>query len=140
MRYLILMPASLLAACGEAAPDSDVPAQGALEAGLWTGGERDGLCVAADGSAAIIQYGEGDANCMAQGRIEGEGENLDFVPRGEEQCRIPVLQEGDVLTLGNGDESCAYYCGGGATLRGEGLRRSDGEPGDLRDVEGDPLC
>ena len=141
MRSLILLPAILLVSCGEAAPDDGADSDvAALEAGLWTGGERDGLCVAADGSAAFIQYGDGDANCMAQGAIEGDGEGLTFVPRGDDQCRIPLLQEGDVITIGPAPETCAYYCGGDASLRGEGLRRSTGEASELRDVGGDPLC
>lgn len=141
MRTLILACSALsIAACGNAQTDEERPSQAALEQGLWAGRERDGLCVAADGSAAFIHYGEGDANCMAQGRIEGEGEALDFVPSGDEQCRLPLLREGDVITFGEAPESCAFYCGGGAVVKTEGMRRSDGDPSDLRDIAGDPLC
>lgn len=140
MRILVLSFALLLASCSEVAPDADAPPEGVLETGLWTGGERDGLCVAADGKAAFIRYGESDANCMAQGTIEADGEGMAFVPRGDDECRISLSQDGDVLTLRSGDDSCSYYCGGNASFEGEGFRRSDGDPSELRDVAGDPLC
>lgn len=141
MRTLIaLCSAFSIAACGNASTDQEQLPQAALGPGLWAGGERDGLCVTADGSAAFIQFGEADANCMAQGRIESEDEALDFVPRGDDQCRIPLLREGDVITFGQASQSCAYYCGGEAILKAEGLRLSDGAPGELRDIAGDPLC
>ncbi|NNC47401.1 MAG: hypothetical protein HKO13_03090 [Sphingomonas sp.] len=141
MRISILLLTLFLVACGDAARDADAsPAQGALEAGLWTGSERDGICVANDGKAAFIRFGEGDANCMAQGTIENDGDALVFKPRGDDECRIAILQEGDVLTVERGSESCAYYCGSGASLIGEGLRRSNGDPAELRDIAGDRLC
>lgn len=140
MRIPVLSSALLLVSCSEAAPDADAPPGGALEAGLWTGGERDGLCVAADGKAAFIRYGESNANCMAQGAIEADGEGMAFVPRGDDECRISLSQEGDMLTLRSGDDSCSYYCGGDASFEGEGFRRSDGDPSELRDIAGDRLC
>lgn len=141
MRTLLLLPTLLLVACSEAAPDADAPpAGGAIEAGLWTDGRRDGLCVADDGKAAFIRFGEGDANCMAQGTIERDGDALIFKPRGDEECRLTIQQEGDMLTIDSGNESCAYYCGSGATAGGEALRRSEGDPSELRDIAGDRLC
>lgn len=142
MRHRILAPlaALTLAACAGEGTQEDA-ASFALEAGQWEEGERSGLCVQADGRAAFVLYAEGGTNCMAEGRIgETEEGELGFVPRGDEECRIPIEREGDTLRFGNGGAACAYYCGGEAEYAGRSLTLQDGSDRELLDAGGEAIC
>ncbi len=142
MRILITAAVLLLAACS-AGDGDDISADiatGPLGAGVWTDGERDGLCVGEDGAAALIAYAESGANCMAEGTVErGEG-GMALVPRGDENCRIPFTVDRESVRFGAMPDACTYYCGGDATLNGKSFRRSAASDRSLEDVAGDPLC
>ncbi|WP_265571219.1 hypothetical protein [Sphingomicrobium nitratireducens] len=139
MRLAAMIVLSLaLASCGG---ESEEARTAGLGPGLWTDETRGGLCVDEGGEAAFILYAEtGNANCMAEGRIEVDGEGMTFLPRGDEQCRIPILAEGETLRFGDSGEACAYYCGSDVELGGQTVMRSEARPGTLTDVAGDPLC
>ncbi|MCM8556360.1 hypothetical protein [Sphingomicrobium sediminis] len=142
MRYLVGVAALALTACSGEAPSE--PMEAPIEAGVWIDGAQSGLCIGDGGEAAFILYGdEGEANCMAEGRVNrlaGDGA-LAFVPRGDEQCRIGLHEEGDTITLGSGGSAaCSYYCGGDVTLEDRSLSRSDATDRALVDPAGDSIC
>ena len=141
----IIVAAALLSACGSAGEDDTAtatasPGEG-LGPGLYRFAEKSGLCSASDNSAAFVIYGEKDANCMAQGRIEtADNGDMAFVPRGDDHCRIPIEDRGQSIILGDGGKACAYYCGGEARYAGRELIKKWGEEPDLRDAAGDSIC
>ena len=145
MRAIGLSALLALAACGgsddrDNAPVSTGPGEG-LGPAFYQFADRSGLCAASDNSAALIVYGEDDANCMVEGRIETADDGaMALVPRGDGQCRIPIEDLGQSIRLGDGGDSCAYYCGGGAQYAGRELIKNWDETPDLRDAAGDPLC
>lgn len=147
MRIVPIAAALLaLAACGGGDDASDAPSTAAPGEGLGPAfyelGARSGLCAASDNGAAMIVYADDtDANCMVEGQIvTGEDGALALVPRGDDQCRIPIEDRGQSIRLGDGGEACAYYCGGDVSFAGRELTKNWDETPDLRDAAGDPLC
>lgn len=134
--YLLALPLFLAACASEPASEQD---DAGLADGIWLAGERSGFCSAED-SAALIFFDDDGSNCMAEGRVETVDGGLAFLPRGDRECRIPISEDGDTLTFGDGGEACSYYCGGTATLAGQTVRRSSATNGRLDDIAGDPLC
>ena len=97
------------------------------------------MCVGSEGDAAFILYGDGDANCLAEGAIAEEDGGVVFTPRGDRTCTIGLQNDGDRVTFADGGDNCSYYCGGDASLTGKTVQRSEStEP--LTDIAGDPLC
>lgn len=142
MRWIIFS-ALLIAAC------STEPADPGPAPGLFAGEGRDALCMSGTSGeqrAGFITYGQGGNNCSARGRIERQGSILSVVPHGEGDCRIPLVVDGDRISMGPGHPSCDYYCGPGATFAGKNFRRV--APGDaaaaarnpMTDFAGEPLC
>ena len=135
MRFLPFA-ALLLAAC------SQEPAAPEIATGSYAGEGRNRLCIAGDETArraGVIAYGSGDSNCSASGRVEQVPGGLILVPRGEGDCRIPLIVEGNAVRVGSMPAACSYYCGPGATLSGISFTRLDkAEP--VTDLAGDPLC
>ncbi|MCJ7420640.1 hypothetical protein [Sphingomicrobium astaxanthinifaciens] len=130
-----------LTGCANEADDG-APETAALEAALYAAQDgRSGLCVGAGNAASFILYAdEGDANCMAEGRVEGDGDELAFVPRGDEQCRIPLSIEGKVARLDAGNAACDYYCGGDARLDARELVADHDAAVDPVDPAGEAIC
>lgn len=136
MRQLIPLGLLLLAAC------SEQPAAPSLSTGTFAGQGRDRLCIGGEPGAyraGLIAFGEGEANCSAGGRIEGEGGQFVLIPRGEGPCRIPLTIEGGTVRVGEVPAACAYYCGPGATMSGKSYNRAD-MGAKAVDLAGDPLC
>lgn len=108
-----------------------------LPAGLYRAGDRDALCMKADGRAGFVTFAPGAerTNCSVRGRLE----NGAIVPDGDEACRIPVTQRGTALQLGDGGGSCAYYCGPNASFANREFTRQGGT-GTASDLAGEPLC
>lgn len=142
MRLSIAMAAAaMLAACGSGGEQQRRGETAALGPGLYRFADNGGMCVGTGEEAAFVIYGEGGANCMAQGRIEAGAEGgLAFVPRGDDQCRIPIEDRGQSIVLGEGGESCSYYCGGEARYAGRELVKAWDEEPDLRDAAGEAIC
>lgn len=135
MRSVFIL-AIFLAGCSQEAP------QPSLAAGTFAGSGRDRLCIAGEAGsyrAGLIAYGEGDINCSAAGRLEPAGAGWALVPRGEGECRIPLKIDGNVVRVGKPPESCAYYCGPGASLEGKSYNRAD-MGAKAVDLAGDALC
>ena len=127
----------LLAACSQ-----QQPAEPSIAAGTFAGEGRDRLCISGEGDSlrgGLIVFGQGDANCSVSGRIEGQGDQLALVPRGEGPCRIPLTIDGNTARLGEAPSSCSYYCGPGASMAGKSFNRSD-MGAKVVDLAGDPLC
>lgn len=133
-----LLLASTLVACGGGSdePDASPP----VAAGQFLADEgRGGMCVGSEGDAAFILYGEGDANCLAEGTITANDEGATFTPLGDKTCTVGLQIDGDRITFADGGGSCSYYCGGDASLAERTVSRSESaEP--LTDIAGDPLC
>ena len=128
--------ALLLAAC------SQQPVTPDLATGNYAGGGRNRLCIAGEGEArraGLIVYGPGDANCSASGRIEQSGAGWALVPRGEGECRIPLILAGEQFRIGAVPVACSYYCGPGATLDGHTFGKTTAAT-PVTDLAGDPLC
>lgn len=140
MRISALCALVALASCSndEAAPQRRAAD---LDPGLFAEADgRSGLCIDNDGDAAFVLYGEGQANCMAEGTLEaGEDGGILFLPRGDTHCRFPLAQDGDTLTFGEGEGTCAYYCGGDTALAGRRVKRS-ASMAPLADGAGERLC
>jgi hypothetical protein len=137
---LFAMSALLLNACSK---EAEVPANDsapvAAGSSSFAGVGRDRLCLAPEGRAAFITYGDGDANCSARGGIEGAGGALTLIPEGDTSCRIPLTRSGDTVELGALAPECAYYCGPKASFAGKSFKRmTKSEP--VKDLAGDPLC
>lgn len=151
MRAIFLPMLFLLASCGGQQEASN--GQGRAEAAaqqsplgndlqVFAGAGKDRLCVAGVAApAAVITYAaDGQANCSARGRIDGQQGKLFFVPQEDTSCRVELRREGaDRLTLGAPTPGCAYYCGPGASLEGKSFQRM-AEPEPVTDLAGDPLC
>lgn len=135
MRLILPLPL-LLAAC------SQQPAEPSLTTGTFAGEGRDRLCLAGEPGSyrgGFIAFGEGDVNCSASGRIEIQGNQVALVPRGEGNCRIPLIIEGNIVRIGQVPDACSYYCGPGATMAGKSYNRAD-MGATAVDLAGDPLC
>jgi hypothetical protein len=135
MRPIFLL-ALLLAAC------SQQPAVPTLATGEFAGEGRDRLCLAGEpGSyrAGLISYTTGEVNCSASGRIEGSGSNWTLFPKGEGECRIPLVIDGNSVRIGQVPATCSYYCGPGAAMAGKSFNRTD-MGSKTTDLGGEPLC
>ncbi|QDP20107.1 hypothetical protein [Sphingomonas xanthus] len=141
---LILCSALLIAAACSSEPEP------AMSAGLFAGVDRDALCIAGEPGeqrGGFITYGKGDMNCSAKGSIVADGGQFALVPQGEGEgeCRFPLTQNPDGVTIGT-PESCSYYCGPGLSAEGRTFRRmgsgasSKSAPDAVTDLAGDPLC
>ena len=141
MRRPLILSLLLLAACRNAAPEGNQaeaePAAPRPQAFVsYAGSGRDRLCIGGpNADAGVVAYGEGDSNCLVRGRIE----NGALIPNGDQGCRLPVSEDGDRMTFGPLPESCAYYCGPGASLAGKTFTRME-KPEPASDLAGDPLC
>jgi hypothetical protein len=128
--------AMLLAAC------SQQPAEPGVSPGTFAGEGRDRLCIAGEAGAlraGLVAYGQSDLNCSASGSLRQASEGWVLVPRGEGDCRIPLVIEGNSVRIGQPPAACAYYCGPGATMAGKSFNREvDASP--AVDLAGDPLC
>lgn len=128
--------ALLLTAC------SKQPAEPGLTGGTFAGEGRDRLCIAGESGAlraGLIAYGPDDVNCSAAGSLQRAGEGWVLIPKGEGNCRIPLVIDGNSVRVGRPPAACDYYCGPGATLAGKSYQRTEtGEKAD--DLAGDPLC
>src|SRR5262249_49848399 len=126
----------LLAAC------SQQPTEPTIQTGTFAGVGRDRLCIAGEVGAyraGLIAYGQGDVNCSASGKLEGAAGNWTLVPRGEGDCRIPLVVDGNGVRIGEVPANCSYYCGPGATLAGKRFNRAERATKAV-DLAGDPLC
>ena len=132
----ILAVALLLTAC------SKQPAEAGLSGGTFAGVGRDRLCIAGESGAlraGLIAYGPDDVNCSAAGSLQRAGQGWVLIPKGEGDCRIPLVIDGNSVRVGRPPAACDYYCGPGATLAGKSYQRTEtGEKAD--DLAGDPLC
>ena len=122
----------LLAGC------SQQPDEAPTERRLYAGEGRDRLCIAGE-RGGFIAYGPGNSNCSVRGRIERSAAGMSIVPAGDEDCRIPVTEQGQSLRLGRRSSSCAYYCGPGADYSGRTFT-TDAAASPAVDFAGDPLC
>lgn len=141
MRIAASLALLALAACSNEAPGPERRAAD-LEPGLFADADgKSGLCIDTDGDAAFVLYGEGKANCMAEGVLEADAKTggVVFLPRGDTHCRFPLAQDGDTLTFSEGEGTCAYYCGGDATVAGRAVNRSTSMV-PLADGAGERLC
>jgi hypothetical protein len=132
----ILLFALLLTAC------SRQPAEPSLSTGTFSGNGRDRQCIAGEPGnyrAGLIAFSDDDANCTAAGRLERTDAGWSLVPKGEGDCRIPMVIEGNSLRIGQTPAACSYYCGPGASLAGKSYNRSD-MGAKATDLAGDPLC
>ena len=128
--------ALLLAAC------SNETSEPSLTTGTFSGAGRDRLCIAGQPGnyrGGLIAFGSGDINCSASGLIEGQGNQLVLIPKGESACRITLAMEGNTVRLSDVPAACSYYCGPGASLAGKTFHRSD-MGAKAVDLAGDPLC
>jgi len=127
----------LLAACSQGREPAS-----SIATGTFAGEGRDRLCIAGKPGnyrAGIIAYAAGDVNCSANGRVEIVNGQVDLVPRGEGDCRIPLTIEGSRVRIGELPAACSYYCGPGASMAGKSFGRTNA--GDqAADLAGDPLC
>jgi hypothetical protein len=126
----------LLAAC------SEQPAGPSLTTGTFAGNGRDRLCIAGEPGnyrGGLIAFGAEDSNCSASGRIEAQSAGFVLVPRGEGDCRIPLVIEGNSVRIGEPPAACSYYCGPGATMAGKSYNKADMGASAV-DLAGDPLC
>ena len=62
-----------------------------------------------------------------------------LVPKGEGDCRIPLVIEGNSVSVGRLPAACSYYCGPDATMAGKTYNRAD-TGAHAVDLAGDPLC
>jgi len=132
----MLAVALFLAAC------SKQPAEPGLTAGMFAGEGRDRLCIAGEAGAlraGLIAYGTGDVNCSASGSLQRAGQGWALIPRGEGDCRIPLVIDGNSVRIGQPPAACDYYCGPGATIAGKTYQRAD-MGAQAVDLAGDPLC
>ena len=135
MRSIVAL-ALLLTSC------SKPPAEGGLTAGTFAGEGRDRLCIAGEAGAfraGLIAYGPGDVNCSASGGLERAGQGWVLVPKGEGDCRIPLVIDGNSVRIGQPPAACDYYCGPGAIVAGKIYQRTD-MGAKAVDLAGDPLC
>jgi hypothetical protein len=126
----------LLSAC------SQQPTAPSLQPGTFAGEGRDRLCIAGEAGrlrAGLIAYGTGNSNCSVSGSLEQMGSGWQLVPRGEGDCRIPLIIDGVSVRVGQLPPACSYYCGPGASMNGKSFGRSDAS-GEAVDLAGDPLC
>lgn len=133
---MILPLTMLLAAC------SQQPSEPLLTTGTFAGDGRDRLCLAGEPGqyrSGLIAYGPGNVNCSAAGRLEGSGTGWVLVPKGEGECRIPLVIEENAVRVGQASAACAYYCGPGAAMTGKTYNRTD-MGAKAVDLAGDPLC
>ena len=148
MRYLLLSPLLLLAACGRDTPDEqrqtpEASTDGAAQPSalaVFAAGTRDRLCLdERNGRAGLIAYGEGRNNCSLSGSVERSGSALTISPDGDLSCRVQATVAGDSITLGEVGGACAYYCGPSVSLDGRTFGRMEAaDP--VTDLAGDPLC
>jgi hypothetical protein len=135
MRTVIPM-ALLLAACSQQPENPSIPT------GTYAGQGHGRLCIAGEPGnyrGGLIAFGPGDINCSASGRVTAEGGQFVLIPRGEGECRIPLLITGNVVRIGQPPVACAYYCGPGAAMAGRTYNRAD-MGAKAVDLAGDPLC
>jgi hypothetical protein len=132
MRY-VLVSLILLSACSEGKQ-----ANPWLPDGVYAGAGRDRLCIKEEGAGFIV-YGKGDMNCSAAGSIVAKDGRFSLVPRGEDECKIPMLIGNGRVTLGDGGAACNYYCGPGASFAGRSFTGNASATPAI-DFAGDPLC
>jgi len=131
MRILPLL--LLLTACSQEATERP------SERLLYSGEGRDRLCIVGD-RAGLIAYGQSDANCSVRGRLDRTGESsLTIIPDGDQDCSIPVEQQGGTVRLGKVTPACAYYCGPGSDFAGKRFTENPSASPAV-DFAGDPLC
>jgi len=133
---MIIPVALLVAACSQQAENPSILT------GTYAGQGRDRLCIAGEAGnyrGGLIAFGKGDVNCSASGRVMVEGGQYILVPRGEGECRIPLIIEGNVVRIGRPPAACAYYCGPGADMAGRSYNRAD-MGAQAVDLAGDPFC
>jgi len=130
MRAIVLV--LLLAACSPQGPQE--PAAQVTYASEG----RDRLCLKGE-RAGFITYAEGAANCSVRGRVSRTGDHLTITPEGDQDCRIPADEEGDIIRLGKAAGTCDYYCGPGASFADKAFTRAESASGAV-DFAGDPLC
>jgi hypothetical protein len=128
----ILAAVLLLAACS---PEAAEPKPERLH---YAGEGRDRLCISGKRAGFII-YGRGDSNCAATGRIARGPTVASFIPAGDEDCKIPLSFNGNRVSFGPGQPSCAYYCGPGAAFAGKSFQ-ANAAASPAVDFAGDPLC
>ena len=127
----------LLAACSQ----GQEPAS-SIATGTFAGEGRDRLCIAGEPGnyrAGLVAYTASDVNCSASGKVETANGKMALVPRGEGDCRIPLIVEGNAVRIGEVPAACSYYCGPGAAMAGKSFNRSE-TGGAVVDLAGDPLC
>lgn len=159
MRPAILFPLLLLTSCGggegneTAGSDSrGVAVQTADLTGLYEGqgeGERlNRICMISRSSGAvsfgIVTWKSGSGTCSGAGEVTRRGEVLRLAMSGGEECVIEARMTSTQIAFAPSlPETCAYYCGPGATLAGETFEKTGGTAeAAMRatDLVGDPLC
>ena len=141
MRSLLLLSLPLLAACQqEAGQQAEQVAERPPQVVTYAGEGRDRLCLnESAGRIGFITYGEGDVNCSVRAALTRSADQLAIAPDGDQSCRIAATLGDDRLALGELGQSCAYYCGPGASFAGKSFGQlPDAVP--VTDLAGDPLC
>jgi hypothetical protein len=137
---LALIPLLLLTgACRQEAAVTEPEAQ-QEKAGVLTvyaGSGRDRLCYNSETKRmSVIAFGPSQTNCTMRGSFDGNS----LRPDGDGKCQVPVaIEEGQITLIDDGGQSCAYYCGPGASYAGKTFVRMD-KPDQVADLAGDPLC
>lgn len=147
---LPLLP--LLAACGGTGEGEEDRIQTADLTGLYEGQgptvERDRLCMRTEPSGevrfGIVTMGAGRAACSGLGQVVRSENALRLTMVGDEECELAAQMDGTQLSFASPvPESCAYYCGEGATFAGRRFEKT-GDTGEAAlqaaDLVGDPLC
>ena len=155
MRYATLLLTPLLAACGGGGGDAAGEAGGRSTPPPVQTSELTGLYEAAGSQMCMITEASGAAafglvreapngSCSGAGDASRTGNRLRLTMAGDEECVIEAQIEGTQMTFPAAvPESCAYYCGAGATLAGTRLEKTGGTTQDAMratDLAGDPLC
>lgn len=153
MRPLALLPALLLATCGEegggndaAPPGPPGPVQTATLTGLYEGGPgdlRSQMCVI-DTRFGLVVRTSGERSCSGTGTVIRDGGSLRLAMAGAENCTIEARIDGRrVVFAPTQPAGCAYYCAAGAGFAGASLDKIGGAEGDAlraRDLVGGRLC
>lgn len=147
---MALLPALLLATCGEESGGNDSarpgPVQTATLTGLYESGAgelRSRMCVI-DTRFALVVRTSGERNCSGAGTLSRDDARIRLAMAGAEQCTIEARIDGTRLAFAATQPAgCAYYCAEGARFAGVAFDKIGGSEADAlraRDLVGGRLC